>query len=46
MSNLTLVLLIAAAILAQVAAIGLFNWQRQRIRFQAYFSTPKATLSL
>jgi hypothetical protein len=35
MSNATLVLLIIAAILAQVAAIGLFNWQRQRIRFQS-----------
>lgn len=34
MSNATLGLLIIAAILAQVAAIGLFNWQRQRIRFQ------------
>ena len=30
MSNATLVLLITAAILAQVAAIGLFGWQRRR----------------
>ncbi|UHD16496.1 hypothetical protein [Thiocapsa bogorovii] len=30
MSNATLVLLITAAILAQVAALGLFGWLRQR----------------
>jgi hypothetical protein len=35
MSNATLVLLITAAILAQVAAVGLFGWQRQRVRFRA-----------
>jgi len=34
MSNATLVLLITAAILAQVAAVGLFWWQRQRVRFR------------
>jgi len=34
MSNATLVLLITAAILAQVAAVGLFGWQRQRVRFR------------
>ncbi len=35
MSNETLGLLIIAAILAQIAAIGLVNWRRQRIRLRA-----------
>ncbi|MBV5274667.1 MAG: 2Fe-2S iron-sulfur cluster binding domain-containing protein [Lamprocystis purpurea] len=34
MSNATLVLLITMAILAQVAAVGLFGWQRRRARLQ------------
>jgi hypothetical protein len=35
MSNATLVLLITAAILAQVAVLGLFGWVRQRAQLRA-----------
>jgi hypothetical protein len=34
MSNATLVLLITAAILAQVAVLGLFGWLRQRAQLR------------
>jgi len=50
MSNATLVLLITAAVLAQVAAISLFNWQRQRVRLQALerqgISDPETTVGI
>lgn len=35
MTNAMMVLLITAAILAQVGAIGLFGWLRQRARLRA-----------
>jgi len=34
MSNATLVLLITAAILAQVAVLGLFGWRRKRAQLR------------